>query len=99
MRALLIAALLAAGPAVAERVVRNGQHELRLLDTACSHAGTLGHIKEEWRAKFKNARLMHKGKIQHYGCWILADENTVFIMYEDGDVMEMPPQMFKEEGA
>jgi hypothetical protein len=101
MRSLWIAALAAglATPVLAEKVVRSGSMELRLLDSTCSHAGTLGLIRPEWGPKFKNARLMKDGKIVHYACWILADENTVFIMYEDGDYLEIPPHMFNEVGA
>ena len=87
-------------PALAtQRVARSGDQELHLLETQCSHAGTLVHLKPEWRAEFKNARLLHKGTIQFYGCWILADENTVFVIFEDGDFIEAPKKLFETVGA
>jgi hypothetical protein len=99
MRASLIAALLVAGPALADKVARSGSAELRLMETQCSHGGTLAHLKPEWRAKFRNARLLNNGKIIHYGCWILTEEGDFYIQYEDGDHALLPTKLFAEEGA
>ena len=98
--AVLALAALAAGTTVnAVQVARSGNTELRLLDSQCAHAGTLAHLKPEWRAKFKDARLMVNGNIAFFGCWILADEDTIYIQYEDGDAMEVPTKAFREVGV
>lgn len=99
MRALVLAALVAASPAFADQVVRNGGRELRLQDSSCSHGQTLSNIKPEWRDKFKNARLMKDGKIEFYGCWILAEDGLIFVLYEDGDHGEYPAALFSVEGT
>lgn len=98
MRALIIAALLAAGPAVADQVARNGDAELRLQGSVCSHAGTLAQLKPEWRDKFRNARFIKGGTILAYACWI-EDEDGYVVIYEDGSDMTYPTQLFKIEGA
>jgi hypothetical protein len=101
MRALLFFLLLLIAPPLlaTQQVARSGDQELHLLDTQCSHAGTLVHIKPEWRAEFKNARLLNKGTISFYGCWILADENTVFVIFEDGDAIDAPKKIFETVGT
>jgi hypothetical protein len=74
--ALALILLLTAAPApAADLVMKNKANgaQLRLLDTPCSHGETLAVLKEEWRPKFKNARILDaKGFIQFYGCWIAA---------------------------
>jgi hypothetical protein len=102
MRKLLlaIALLLFASPLYAtQQVVRAGEQELRLLETQCSHAGTLIHLKPEWHDRFKNARLLKNGTILFYACWILSDENTVFVMFEDEDSIFVPKKLIETEGA
>lgn len=89
--AVAIVLMLVAGPARADLVVRNRESgaELRLLDTQCSHGGTLGHIKPEWRAKFKNLRYRGADGQLHYGCWMQRGD-TAIVMMEDGSGGGLP---------
>lgn len=88
MRALIIAAVLAVGPAVAgDLVMKNTETgaQMRLLETQCSHGETLAALAEQWRPKFKNMRILSaKGFIEWYGCWIQHDEETVVVVLSDG---------------
>lgn len=97
MRPFIIAAMLAAGPAFAGDLVyqgmRNGS-ELRLLETPCSHGETLGHLKPEFRAAFKNIRAKVRGQIV-YGCWIEEDDEAYVIM-EDGSDGRFPLANFQD---
>lgn len=80
-------------------VLKNKQTgaELRLLDTPCSHGETLAALKEEWRAKFKNVRIISaKGFIDAYGCWIQHDEETVFVLLQDGSGLDFPLAAFSD---
>jgi hypothetical protein len=100
MRRLLIAAALlcAAGSAHAELMLKSGDgsQELRLYDTACSHAGTLGLIPEEYRKHFKNSRVLDsKGTILIYACHAIIDDQ-VLVMLEDGQHIVLALSKFKE---
>jgi hypothetical protein len=54
-------------------------------------------LKEEWRPKFKNARIRDaKGFIQFYGCWIAHDEETVIVILQDGATMEFQASAFSD---
>jgi hypothetical protein len=73
--------------------------ELRLLPSACSHAGTLALIREERRAEFKNMRYLEKGRIEHYGCWVDLGNGTALVLFEDGSMGQMKLAGFKETGV
>ena len=97
---LLVAAVMAAGPAIAgsDMVFKAGNDMLRLSDSPCVHAGTLAQIVPEWREKFKKAQAVVGGK-QFYACWI-ADKDGVFVLFEDGDTSRLPTTVFKpDEGV
>ena len=100
MRHLALSLILAASPALAgDLVLKNKQTgaQLRLMDTTCSHAETMAHLKEEWRPKFKNARMLDaKGHIQFYGCWIQHDEDTAVIFLQDGGHIGLPLAAFSD---
>jgi hypothetical protein len=85
----------------ADMVLRNEASgaELRLLPSACSHAGTLALIREERRAEFKNMRYLENGQIQHYGCWVDLGNGTALVLFEDGSAGQMKLAGFKETGA
>jgi hypothetical protein len=91
---LVLALLLLALPAVAGDLVLKNKDtgsELRLMDSACTHGETLGHLKEEFRGQFKNARILDKrGFILFYGCWIDHDGETAFVMLQDGGSLGLP---------
>lgn len=74
----------------------DGSKELRLYESLCTHAGTLGHIPVEFRARFQNARILdRKGTIEAYGCWAEQDEN-VLIVFEDGTRTDFRLSKFKD---
>lgn len=100
LRSLICAALVAAGPALAgDLVLKNKDNgaELRLYETQCSHGETMALLKEEWRAKFKNARVRdERGHILFYGCWILHDEETVVVFLQDGSHIGLSRSAFTD---
>lgn len=82
-RLIALAFLLLSSGAFADFVTRSGQNELRLMASPCVHAGILGHLKEEWRAKFNKAQASISGKT-HYACWIDTGDGSYFVIWEDG---------------
>lgn len=99
MRYLMIAAAIAAGPALAGDLVLTNKdigQELRLYERACSHAETKSKIRDEWRDKFKDARIRKiDGTILWYGCWIEQD-GQAYVIFEDGDMLAFPLSAFKD---
>lgn len=99
MRYLLIAAALAAGPAMAGDLVLADAEpgkELRLYEQTCSHAGTMALLPEAWRAKFKDARIRKTdGTVLWYGCWI-EQNGAAYVVFEDGDTLAFPLSAFKD---
>jgi len=85
MKSLLIAAILAAGPALADLVTTNGGNELRLMPGPCVHGGILGMLKPEHRAQFKKGQAYVQGKM-FYACWTDTGEGSYVVFYDDGDV-------------
>jgi hypothetical protein len=95
MRALIFAAIVAAGPAVAmELVARQGADEVRIFDGPCIHAGTMALIKPEDRAEFHKATGQFQGK-PFYGCWRALPDGSVGVQWEDGDVGHLDRSEFK----
>lgn len=71
--------------------------QLRLMDSPCTHAETLMQLNEPWRPKFKNARILDKkGGIEFYGCWIKHDEETAFVLLQDGSQVAVPLVLFSD---
>lgn len=95
--ALALALALTPPPAAADLVMRGNGNELRLYASPCVHAGILGQIRDEWRAKFKKARATISGKM-HYACWIEHD-GAAFVMFEDEQGMWDMGQFKDEPGA
>lgn len=101
---LLLAAL--TPPSWADLVMKSsdGAAELRLYESTCTHAGTIGHIKArfpaalpEHVAKFRNARILDKrGTIESYGCWLESDDGRMFVIFEDGTSTEQPTSRFSD---
>jgi hypothetical protein len=85
MKLLILAAALAAGPALADSdwVFKQGGDTVRLSDSPCVHGGTLAQLAPQWRPKFRKAAAVVGGK-QFYACWI-ADQNGVYVLFEDGE--------------
>jgi hypothetical protein len=97
MRTLALSLLLLAGPALAgQRSLSGSGNTLRLYDSPCVHAGTLGQIKPEWRDKFQKADLF-VGKQRMYACWFLDEDGDVYVLVEDGSDSYFPWRLFKED--
>lgn len=57
----------------------------------------LAHLKEEWRPKFKNARVLDaKGFIQFHGCWIQDHEEAAVIFLQDRGHIGLPLAAFSD---
>lgn len=96
MRALMLAALVAAGPAFADAVLKVGTNELRLSASACSHEGIRAQIRPEFVDKFK-AAVAHVNGTTFQACWIaVPNEGAVYVIFEDGDQQAYPMSAFKE---
>lgn len=99
MRKLLCAALLcAAGSSYAELMLKSsdGSQELRLYESICSHGETLSHIPQEFRDRFKNARVLDsKGTIEIYGCYA-SNEELALVVFEDGSRIVLELSKFRE---
>jgi hypothetical protein len=96
MRKFLIAACLAAGPAMSatEMVARNGDDSIRIVDATCETASVLRHIPEAKRKEFRKADGRVGGQ-RYFACWIQQGEQ-VFVVWEDGDLGMIPVSDFKE---
>jgi hypothetical protein len=74
----------------------DGSQELRLYESLCSHGETLSHIPQEFRDRFKNARILDpKGTIEHYGCYA-TNEELALVIFEDGSRTILELSKFKE---
>lgn len=95
MRKVIIAALLAAGPALsAEMVAKNGEDSITLQDRPCVHAGTLAQLKPEYRERFRMGRAKLQGQ-DWFLCWIVTPQSSIAIVFEDGDTLDLPMAVFK----
>ena len=98
MRRFLLAAVLAAGPAMsADMVLKVGDDMLRLSDSPCVNAGILAQLTEEWRGKFRKAVAVVGGK-QFEACWI-AEPESVYVTYSDGDESRFPIAAFTRDAG
>lgn len=86
MKALLLALLIAAGPAFSETLLAtNGSDSVRLTPDKCALEPAPG----EWRAA-----VVTLSKKKYVACWTIAT-NTVLLRYEDGDQGMIPIGVFK----
>lgn len=93
MRILLIAALLAAGPAVAEdRIARNGADSIRLTDAPCGES-VRALLPPAVHDKLRAAQAEIGGQ-KYEACWVRY-QGAVYLFYADGDQGEVPEQAFK----
>jgi hypothetical protein len=94
MRSLVIAALLAAGPAMADYVLKTESGYIRLQDAPCTHAKVLDLLRPQFHSEFRHGYLVFKGK-QLAACWIFKD-GEVTIIDEEGDGGSVPVDAFKK---
>jgi hypothetical protein len=97
MRAIAFTLLLIAFPVFgAELIARDGDNEVRLFDSPCVHAETLGRLPPPMREKYSKATGRFQGQM-FYGCWRLQG-NAAVVIWEDGDqglipVADLKPAM------
>ena len=92
MRSILLAAALAAGPAMADQISTQGADTLRLTQRACP-AEVLALVPSEYHAEMRYSVGTVDGK-SYPGCW-LERYGLVFVAYADGDLGRVPAEMFK----
>ena len=97
MRKLMIAALLAAGSAHADLIVRNDGNWLQLHESQCKSAEVLSLLRDEWKDKFHSASSFANGQ-NFAACWI-ENNGFAFVLFDDGDRLVLPLSAFKQEGA
>lgn len=96
MRSLILAACIAASPAVAaDFVARQGQDVIRLTDEPCP-VSVIRHIPEGHRGHFRKAHASVNGK-NYLACFAARSDGMVALVYEDGDQGLIPIQLFKED--
>jgi hypothetical protein len=94
MKRLILAALMAAGPAAADLVATNPRgDELRLMPVACTNEAVLDQIKPEHRDKFQKAQASIGGKT-FAGCWVDTGEGAYIVFFSDGDRLILPVTAF-----
>ena len=94
-RVLMLAAVLAAGLAVADdRVARTGADFVRIRTLPCSSPEVLALLSAELHDRFQEAVTSVEGKTFR-GCWTLLPDGRVFLRYEDGDAGMVPLREFK----
>lgn len=96
MRSLLVAALMAAGPASADWVMKTESGYVRLSDGPC-HQEIREQLKPEWQDAFRSGWVVFRGK-DYKLCW-LDNGGHYVILDEDGDVTAVPKSAFKQEGG
>lgn len=95
MRILLIAALIAAGPALAaDRIARQGDDEVTIRETPCTVASVLMRIPEAQREGWQRADARFQGQ-RFFACWRVL-QGAVELLYDDGDQGILPLTAFKD---
>lgn len=88
-----LAALLAAGPALADAVASNGRDTVRLSDKPCAITAVIAQIPEPLRQGRRTAAASVSGQ-PFAACWRLIPQG-VHLLYEDGDQGLIPAGDFK----
>jgi len=99
MKALLIAAIFAAGTAMADDMILKGEpgYYARLQDAPCTNAAILAHVKEDFRPMFK-AAIVGTPTESIPACWV-AYAGQVLVTFEDGSDMALPVARFERTGG
>jgi hypothetical protein len=95
MRALIVAALLAAGPASADLVYKGDGANIRLMDTPCNDR-VKRLILAEWQDRFKAGLAIINGRALRV-CWVEDSPGSLVLIDEDGDGGRLPKEAFKDE--
>lgn len=91
----LLAALLAASPAVADDLMLKGErgHYARLQDKPCANELILSHIRDEFKHAFR-AGIVGTPDATIPMCWIEM-QGQVLVSFEDGSHIQLPASGFK----
>lgn len=100
MRYLILAAVLAAGPALADDMVAKGETTtIRLMDAPCEQASFQAMLVQVKPEPAKRAVVVHKGR-PIPACWVAHQESgNVAIIDADGDMGLIPMAEFKREAG
>ncbi len=95
MKALLIAAAIAAGSAMADDMVaRTGSDYVRITSSPCSTPEVLALLPQSLKEQFHDAITQVAGQTFR-GCWARLPDGSVFLRYEDGDAGLVPYRDFR----
>ncbi len=99
MRVLVLAAALAAGPAMSDDYVARarGGDMVRLTQQACP-AEILAHVPPPFHEAMQAAFAVIDGK-QYRACWINMGDGSIGLVYEDADQARIPIEHFKRDGG
>ena len=93
--ALLCAAALLAGPALADELVAsNGSDSVRLTDKPCSSDQVLQRLTPRFREVMRDATASVGGQ-SFRACWV-TNGDAAHLLYEDGDQGIIPLADFKQ---
>lgn len=99
MRAIIfILAILLAPPLLAATLVLRDDNgnTVRIYESPCVHAGTLGLIPPDQRKNFQKAEALIGGQ-RFYGCWIDDADGDPLVLLEDGRGAAFYRKSFKED--
>ena len=68
----------------------------RLDKESCTNAGILKHVPPPYRSKLGSGEAKIEGKVYPL-CWVLAPDQSVILVYEDGGVGKVPAHLFRPE--
>lgn len=93
MRALILAALVAASPAFADLEARQGSDRVRFMESACTDETVLARIEPTARKEYRAAAAHFQGQ-DYAACW-RPSGNVMHLVYADGDQGIVPMQDLK----
>ena len=94
--ALCVAAALCPAYGMEAVAKGDGGTVLRLSKRKCVDAGILDSLNPEHADEFMQAEARLNDKVLT-ACWVLADDDNVFIVFSNGKSMAMPTSAFRTE--
>lgn len=97
MRSTVIAALLAASfsASATDMVARLGKDSVRLTEEPCP-VEVIQHVPQGQRGFFRRAFVQINGH-EWSACFAARPDGVVIVVYSDGDVGQIPMQIFKQD--
>lgn len=74
-------------------MAKSGNDKIVITGEKCP-ASVAKHIKPEHIGQFRLAHVMLNNKL-FVACWTMAEPQTIFVMYEDGDTGQIPVAAFE----